>query len=549
MRFTRLTRTLVLLALGAIRPLAAQEALEPSPSQVATLEEEVPKAFVDVDGTDLFPVRGTSAFPAEARAAGIAARIRALAKDSAFLPETLREVDIEAGVQIVGGSVAIMTATGADARMEALTRQEFADVCLRRIQQVIRDYRSERTPKRLLTATLKAFAITAAAAGIAFLFLLLMRRLNRALETRFQKRIEAVKIQSFELVRAERLQGALRAIPRAATVLGIAAIVLLTLQSVLGLFPWTRLIARRLGGWIVAPLQSMAEAVLAKIPDVIFLAVLFLLIRFVLKLLRLFFNAVGNKEIAFASFDPEWALPTFKLVRLAVVAFGIIVAYPYIPGSSSAAFKGVSIFLGIIVSLGSSSAISNIVAGYTMTYRRAFRIGDRVRIGEVIGDVLQVRLQVTHLRTTRNEEVIVPNSTILNNEVVNYSSFARSPGLILHTKVGIGYETPWRQVEAMLRLAADRTPGLLKEPPPFVLHQELGEFAVSYELNAYCQDAQAMFFLYAALHRNILDLFNEHGVQIMTPAYERDPDRPKVVPREHWYAAPARPDPGDDAAR
>jgi small-conductance mechanosensitive channel len=166
----------------------------------------------------------------------------------------------------------------------------------------------------------------------------------------------------------------------------------------------------------------------------------------------------------------------------------------------------------------------------------------------VIGDVSQIRLQVTHLRTPKNEEVIVPNSTILNSEVVNYSSFARAPGLILHTKVGIGYETPWRQVEAILRLAADRIPGLLKEPAPFVLHRELGDFAVTYELNAYCQDPQSMFSIQTALHRNILDLFNEYGVQVMTPAYEGDPEQAKVVPKELWHAAPAMPDPREGGA-
>ena len=159
-------------------------------------------------------------------------------------------------------------------------------------------------------------------------------------------------------------------------------------------------------------------------------------------------------------------MPTYKIARLAVVAFGLIVAYPYIPGSQSAAFKGVSLFLGVVFSLGSSSAISNLVAGYTMTYRRAFKLGDRVKIGETIGDVIEMRLQVTHLRSLKNEEVIVPNSQILNNEIVNYSSLAKDKGLILHTTVGIGYEIPWRQVEAMLLMAVERTPGLLKEPAP-----------------------------------------------------------------------------------
>jgi small-conductance mechanosensitive channel len=223
--------------------------------------------------------------------------------------------------------------------------------------------------------------------------------------------------------------------------------------------------------------------------------------------------------------------------------FTAIVAYPYIPGSGSEAFKGISIFLGVIFSIGSSSFVSNTIAGYALTYRRVFKIGDRVKIEDVVGDVVQTRLQVTHLRSLKNEEVIVPNSLIVNSQVVNYSSLARKQGLILHTTVGIGYETPWRKVEAMLLLAAKRTPGLLREREAFVLLKALGDFSITYEVNAYCDDAQAMVGLYSALHRNILDVFNEHAVQIMTPAYECDPEQPKIVPKEQWFVAPATADP------
>jgi small-conductance mechanosensitive channel len=173
-------------------------------------------------------------------------------------------------------------------------------------------------------------------------------------------------------------------------------------------------------------------------------------------------------------------------------------------------------------------------------YRRAFKVGDRVRIGEVTGEVSRIRLQVTHVRTYKNEDVVIPNSTILGQEVTNYSTLARSSGLILHTTVRIGYETPWRQVEAMLLLAASRTTGMLAEPAPFVLQLSLGDFAVVYELNVGCDDTRALAFRYADLHRNILDVFNEHGVQIMTPAYEGDPESAKVVSKERWYAAPAK---------
>jgi small-conductance mechanosensitive channel len=180
------------------------------------------------------------------------------------------------------------------------------------------------------------------------------------------------------------------------------------------------------------------------------------------------------------------------------------------------------------------------MAGYTLIYRKLFSVGDRVKIGDVVGEVLEMKVQVTRLRSFKNEEVIIPNSTILQSTVVNYSTLAASRGLILHTSVGIGYEVPWRQVEGMLLAAAERTRGVLKDPPPFVLHKSLGDFAVQYEVNAYVDSADDLAGRYTELHAHILDVFNEHGVQIMTPAYEGDTPEPKVVPRERWFEAPSR---------
>jgi small-conductance mechanosensitive channel len=250
---------------------------------------------------------------------------------------------------------------------------------------------------------------------------------------------------------------------------------------------------------------------------------------------------VGDGSLTLPGFDADIAQQTDRIVRLLVFASALVIAYPHIPGSGSEAFKGISLLFGVIFSLGSTSVIGNLLAGQTLAFRRTFKVGDRVKIGEHIGDVAQMRLLTTYVRSPKNELIVIPNQLIINGEVVNYSTLAREEGVILHSVVGIGYETPWRQVEAMLLEAAARTPGLLREPPPFVLQKVLGTFAVDYEINAYCDNPQAMFPLYSVLHRNILDLFNEHGVQIMTPAYEGDPAEPKVVPRDQWFAAPAGP--------
>ena len=381
-----------------------------------------------------------------------------------------------------------------------------------------------------------ATAMLALAIGMLLWF---WRWIDRRLMRRLQARIHAVEIQSFEVMRADRIWEGLRSGLLGLRTIFLLAIGLVYLGYVLAEWPWTRGASRDLLGFALGPLHVIGAGIVANIPSLIFLTVLFFVVRLALRLFRLFFEATGRGSVTVAGFDRDWAQPTYKIVRIAVVAFALIVAYPYIPGSDSDAFKGISVFLGILLSLGSSSAISNIIAGYMLTYRRAFRVGDRVKIGDAVGDVIQMRLQVTHLRSYKNEEIVVPNSQILAGNVLNYSSLAGVQGLTLHTEVGIGYETPWRQVEGMLLAAAHRTSGLSTEPIPFVLLKKLGDFAVTYELNVNCRNVKAMNELYTAMHRNILDVFNEYGVQIMTPAYEGDPAEAKVVPPKDWYAAPA----------
>jgi small-conductance mechanosensitive channel len=307
------------------------------------------------------------------------------------------------------------------------------------------------------------------------------------------------------------------------------------MQYILGLFPWTNNIATYTLDLFLDPIIKIGKGFVNFLPSLAFLIVIYLLTRYLLKLIRLLFTGIEQGGIAIKGFDRDWGNATYRIVRLFVIAFAVIIAYPYIPGSDTSAFKGVSVFLGILFSLGSSSFISNLIAGYSMTYRGAFKKGDRIKVDDQVGFVEEQKLLVTRLRSIKNEEIVIPNSVLLNSNIINYSTKAKDLGLILHTTVGIGYETPWRQVEAMLKLAAERTEGLLKDPPPYVLQKSLGDFAVTYEINAYCNDVNKMHLYYTALHQNILDIFNENNVQIMTPAYEGDPEIPKVVPKNQWH--------------
>jgi small-conductance mechanosensitive channel len=502
---------------------------------------EYPRAPVTLDGEALFQVRGIPAYPADERAKAIKQRIEEIAADPAVPIESLRVVDMEDRTRVVAGDRLVAGFFDADGAAEGVPRQLIAERTLIKIGTAIASYRQNRSPRVLLIHTLYALGATALLALISMAVRAAFRRLDAIAERRFEARLEAFEAQSHQLVQAQQLRRAFKGILKGLYGLALLVLGYIYLHYVFGLYPWTRPLAARLLAIFLNPLQSMGMGLLESLPGIAFVAVLVIVTRYILRLTKLYFESVDRGTVTISRFDREWALPTYKIARLLIIAFAVVVAYPYIPGSNSDAFKGISIFLGVVFSLGSSSVIANLMAGYTMIYRRAFKVGDRISIDNFTGDVIERRLMVTHLRTIKNEEIVVPNSTIINSNVINYSTLAASRGLILHTTVGINYETPWRQVEAMLRLAAERTPGLLKEPAPFVLQKTLGDFSVTYELNAYCDNPQNMARLYNVMHQNILDVFNEHGVQIMTPAYESDPQAPKVVPKDQWYLPPARP--------
>lgn len=523
-----------LLAFGA----AGDEARSTAPALELTLET----APVVIDGQVLFTVRGLSSFPAEKRAQTIGRRIEEAAGDAGFASAGLKVDTIETGSVILAGKTALMVVTDADAQLEQTTRENLAALHLARIRQAIDEYRLTRSTDYLIKAALHAAGATVLlAAGIAVL-LLLNRWLDKAVSRVLKRRVHDVDIQSFEVVRSDTIWKALHGVILAIGIMTIVVSIYAYLQYVLALFPWTRSVSNDLLNLSTRAARRLGKSTAEIIPDVLILIIIYFLTRFTLSRVRKFFAAVEQKRVVFTQFEPDWAMPTYKLLRVLILAFAVVVAYPYIPGSQTAAFKGISIFIGLMLSLGSSTSISNLIAGYLMTYRRVFKVGDRVKVGDVVGEVVAVRLQVTHLRTNKNEEVTIPNSQILNSDVTNYSSLAGTKGLILHTTVGIGYEVPWRQVEAMMLTAAGRTAGVLSDPSPFILLTKLGDFSVSYELNVYVRDTEMIGKRYAELHRHIIDVFNEYQVQIMTPAYEGDPDQPKVVPPERWYSAPASAD-------
>jgi small-conductance mechanosensitive channel len=500
-------------------------------------------APVMLDGKILFRIRGISSSPAEIRAGIIRDRIISVARDPAIAPDSGRLETRGDTIALVYGGQDIAVLVPADAELERVRLDTAAGSALARVGTAIREYREDRSPARLRRNTLYLLGITLTAGLLLWAVVALFRWLIRVVEHRVKSHIDKLEQVSHRILDARQIWAWVGGLLRTVRALSIIALVILWLETALGLYPWTRPIATQLFMLVLDPLREMGTGLLGALPDLTFLAVLFVVVRFSLRVIRTFFDRVHRGWIRLETFERELAMPTYRILRLLVIVFALVIAYPYIPGSDSDAFKGMSIFFGLILSLGSSSFIANIIAGYSLTYRRAFREGDRIRVGESEGTVIEMTTLNTCIRSLKNEEINIPNSIVLGSAIVNYSSFQRDPGLILHTEVGLGYDVPWRQVEAMLLAAAARTEGLQREPAPFVLQRSLGDFTVVYQLNAYCHEPSRMNAIYSAMHGNIQDVFNEYGVQIMSPNYVGDPPQAKVVPPEQWYAAPAGPPP------
>lgn len=532
-----------LLAFGLF--FETSQAQSPS-SKNNTLQKEdtsIHRAPLIIDGTELFWLRGIKSYPAERRVKEIKSRILQLAKDPDFDPKDIKIIPQEKITNLVAGDTILLRIFPADTDLEGIEQGAMSLAFQRVIQGAIKNYRADRQPGKIRQGVIVSIIATLVFGLLLIVLRFLFKKIHQAVERKIERADKTtIKFKSVDVVEAKRFWQTVGNFFKGLRILLILVAFYFYLEIVFSQFPWTRFIAARLINLVLNPLKTMAAAILDYIPDFIFLLFFIATVTLFLKFLKAIFNSIQSGAFKLPGFEAEWARPTFRLLRILVLALSLVIAYPYIPGSDSDAFKGVSLFLGLLVSLGSSSAIANIIAGYSLIYRRAYNLGDRIQVGEVVGDVTEMRLLVTRLRTLKNEEVTVPNSLILNSNVINYSTLAPTKGLILHSTVGIGYEVPWRQVQALLIRAAERTDGLLKYPPPFVLKKTLGDFAISYEINAYCKDSRHTAQVYNQLNENIVDEFNEHEIQIMTPAYERDPETPKIVSKDKWFTPPASPE-------
>ena len=298
--------------------------------------------------------------------------------------------------------------------------------------------------------------------------------------------------------------------------------------------PWTRGIVQEFYKYISEPIMYIVNGLIDFLPDLFFIIIIYVVARYIVRILSVISEEYENDNITIKGFHKDWAKPTLHLLKLIIYAFALIFMFPHIPGSDSAAFQGVSIFFGVLLSLGSTSAISNVIAGVVITYMRPFQLGDRVRVGDTIGDVMEKSILVTKIKTLKNEYVTIPNATIINTHLWNYSQNAKELGLILHTSVTIGYDIPWDTVNKLLLRAARKTTLVQKDPKPFVLQKSLDDFYVNYEINIYTKQPKKMVLIYSELHKNILEAFNEAGIEILSPQYNAVRDgNPSTIPGEN----------------
>jgi small-conductance mechanosensitive channel len=521
---------------------AAAAAASPSDSLVRALDtdprgifETVPPEPVYLGGSVLLVIRDSLGYPtARARAQVIRRRLLTLARSDLPL-DSIRSEPTAVGARILAGSATVAQITWDDLPPgETRTPAELARAMVPELRAGIERERKLFQPVRLATS-----AVLTAVLGLAYLALAWVlwtrgRQLARIAGAKAAHVVGAIQVRGVTLLHRRAVASAAYRATLFVLTLALLLLGYALLSYAFSLFPWTQGWGARLGSFAFDLIGGALSAAMRALPG-IFLALLVLLgfrvlIRFVSRLL----DRVGAGRLVLPGLHPELVKPTKLLVRIFLWVAAIVIVYPLIPGSDSPAFKGVSILLGVVVSLGSTGLVENLLAGLVLTYARSYRLGERIGTGEIIGDVANMGLLTTKVLTIKNEVVTLGNAQILRGSVKNYSrQAAEGPGLILHTSVTIGYDTPWRTVHALLIEAADATEGIERVPRPFVLQRSLQDFYIQYEINAYTRRPNEMVDLYGRLHQSIQDAFRRAGVEIMSPHYRSIRDgNPSTVPSE-----------------
>jgi len=450
---------------------------------------------------------------------------------------------VEGGVFVTVGSVGVLGISAADVdELAGETLPTVSAQTVSNLQQALNEAHDARAPRVLVRASISS--LLAIALAIAVLWA--VGRARQVVAARFiaiaERRVTGAGIAPLAALRASRVLDAQRYVVTASIALVDLIVIYSALTYTLRQFPYTRPWGESMSAFLLATVQNLGLSFVNALPGLFTALLIFAIVRFLVRLVRLWFDSVERGQVRPRWIFPDTAAPTRRLVTSLLWLFAIVVAYPYMPGSQTEAFKGVSVFLGLMVTFGSSGLVNQIMSGFMITYSRALKAGDFVQTGDVLGTVTHLGVLSTKMRTPWGEEVTVPNTVVIGQTTNNYTRLAETSCVYTPTSVTIGYDTPWRQVEGLLLLAAGRTEGLRRDHKPQVVQTGLQDFYVQYTLLVSLERQESRPFTLHALHANIQDAFNEYGVQIMSPNYVLDPRRPKVVAKQDWFAAPARPD-------
>jgi small-conductance mechanosensitive channel len=433
---------------------------------------------------------------------------------------------------ISAGSVSLISISDADAQLAGKPRSELGQEYFQTIKQAVSSYRQERSLQYLLRAALWSAIATISLIVVLLIANNIFARIYQRLKAWQETYIHPVRLGNWELIRANQLDDILTWLVRLVQTILILGLFVAYFPFVFKQFPWTRELAKTVESYLLATLQVGWQAFVSYLPSLFTIALIMIVASFLLNLSKPFFRELGEGRFALPGFYPEWADATHKLVTFLIIALAAVIIFPLLPGFQSPAFQGISVFLGLLISLGSTSLIANLVSGSVLIYTRAFRVGDRIKIGDISGKVLETTLLVTRILTPTNVIVSIPNSQISTSSIENLSFSYRElkQPLILRTSVYLGYEVPWREAYQALIQAALLTTGIAKVPEPFVLQGELNEVYVTYLLNSYVdveyfkdKTLKEVEQARSQLHENIRDCCDEAGIRIFAPSYEADP--------------------------
>lgn len=517
------TLVVVLISTLSIKVIAQNK--PSTPVEQPTTLESIGEGFpVTLDGQAIFLVRNRiGSFNAEERAKAITGRLEKIADDESLSTNqlTIKVDPDEQSPSVVLGNTVIVTITPQDAKLYKGSQTQLAKVALESIREAIERYRLERQPDNLLRYSIS----TLIASLSAFLLLSGIWFISRRMFPKLQRSITALipswRIQNYEVISSQKIGLLFLRGLQIARFLVILTLIYFYLTFVLRLFPWTRQFGDIFLNYFLQALKLITDNIARSLPNIFTVLLIVAITYYLIKAIKPFFTSIERGSLVLQGFYTDWAQPTYNIVKFLIFALAAVIAFPYLPGFHSPAFQGISVFLGVLFSLGSTTAIANIVGGVILIYTRAFGLGDRIAIGDVTGDVIEKSLLVTRIRTPTNQIITIPNSSLLNTNVVNFSVSNRefNRPLILQTTITLGYDLPWTKVYQTLIEAALATKSILNAPEPFVLQTSLDDFYVSYQLNAYTAQPNQMLLIYSELHQNIQDKCNEVGIEIMSPHY------------------------------